>query len=160
MRRPARKKKAATARAAARHVPRKLLLTIAFMPRSLIMALAAVVEVAVHKEERLLTNQELSQRYGFQPRYFEPVLQALVRNRILDSTRGPRGGYVLARKPGRIMLQDVLLATAAVDKADTTVRSTLYTRANVMRAMGKLQRAISGPLARISIDTLTRSAAR
>jgi enterochelin esterase family protein len=47
---------------------------------------------------------DIAERLGAQRRGIEPVLQALTRAGLLDSTRGPRGGYRLARAPRAIPL--------------------------------------------------------
>jgi hypothetical protein len=49
-----------------------------------------------------------SQRPRLPPRHLEPVLQALVHQGILTGTRGPRGGYELAREQHRITADDIL----------------------------------------------------
>src|ERR1700724_2426888 len=73
-----------------------------FLPRKGILAIAAVVDIALNDRERPVSAKTLAVRHGLPPRHLEPVLQALVRDGILKGTRGPRGGYALARESGRI----------------------------------------------------------
>jgi Rrf2 family transcriptional regulator, iron-sulfur cluster assembly transcription factor len=129
----------------------------ALMPRKGALAVALVIEIAVYSKSHPLTGKILSARYGFSPRHFETMLQGLVRTGILKSTRGPRGGYKLARKPARIKLNEILLAAGAADVSDARVRSTLRRKAGIMGALGKTQRALSAALACISVEDLTRS---
>jgi Rrf2 family iron-sulfur cluster assembly transcriptional regulator len=57
----------------------------------------------------------LATRYQLPPRHLEPVLQALVRHGILNSIRGPGGGYGLARERRRITADEILRAVGTVE---------------------------------------------
>src|SRR5262249_709705 len=50
----------------------------------------------------------ITERQGIPRRYLEPVLQELVRSKILLGIRGPSGGYRLARERRRISLGDIV----------------------------------------------------
>jgi Rrf2 family transcriptional regulator, iron-sulfur cluster assembly transcription factor len=67
-----------------------------------VLALAAVVDVAIHSGPGPVSANSLYARRGLPLRYLEPILQALVQARILKGVRGPRGGYQLARDRGQI----------------------------------------------------------
>src|SRR3978361_2419993 len=68
-----------------------------------IVALAIVLDVAFHSGGEAVVNAaELAERTGMARRTLEPLLQALSRERLLDSTRGPHGGYRLG-KPARLI---------------------------------------------------------
>src|ERR1700749_3778538 len=67
------------------------------------VALAIVLEVAFHSSgETVVNTAELAERTGMARRTLEPLLQTLSRERLLDSTRGPHGGYRLGR-PARLI---------------------------------------------------------
>ncbi len=67
------------------------------------VALAIVLDVAFHSGGDTVVNAaELAERTGMARRTLEPLLQALSRERLLDSTRGPHGGYRLG-KPARLI---------------------------------------------------------
>jgi Rrf2 family protein len=51
---------------------------------------------------------ELAERTGMARRTLEPLLQALSRERLLDSTRGPHGGYRLGRPARLIKVADAI----------------------------------------------------
>jgi Rrf2 family protein len=53
-------------------------------------------------------SSEITKRQGIPRRYLEQVLQQLVRSGILSGTRGPRGGYRLARERRRITLGEII----------------------------------------------------
>jgi len=83
-------------------------------------AIAVALDVAFHAGRGgggagggpLAGAAEVAERLGVARRGLEPVLQALSRAELLESVRGPRGGYRLARRPREIPLSDVLAAVA------------------------------------------------
>ena len=89
------------------------------LPRRSLLALAAVLDVAVHARPTPVTSKALAQRLDLPARYLEPLLQTLVHRGLLKGTRGPRGGYELARERRRISVGDVV---RAVDDAAETVQ--------------------------------------
>lgn len=74
------------------------------------LALAAVLDVALHARPEPVAAKALSLRLNLPPRHLEPLLQSLVRGGILRGVRGPRGGYELARERRRISVTQVLAA--------------------------------------------------
>src|ERR1700761_4114515 len=73
------------------------------------VALAIVLDVAFHSGgETVVSGAELAERTGIARRTLEPLLQALSREHLLDSTRGPHGGYRLGRPARLIRLSDVI----------------------------------------------------
>ena len=67
------------------------------------VALAIVLDVAFNSGGETVVNAaELAERTGMARRTLEPLLQALSRERLLDSTRGPHGGYRMGR-PARLI---------------------------------------------------------
>src|SRR5262249_15221702 len=73
-------------------------------------ATAAVIDTATTAGGRRVAAKSLATRHRLPPRHLEPVLQALVRHGILKGTRGPRGGYELAREQRRITADEILRA--------------------------------------------------
>ena len=88
------------------------------LPRKGILAIAAVIDIALHARGRPVAARALATRHRLPPRHLEPVLQALVRHGILKGIRGPRGGYELAREQRRITADDILRAAGTVDEID------------------------------------------
>jgi Rrf2 family protein len=73
------------------------------------VALAIVLDVAFHSGGETVVNAaELAERTGMARRTLEPLLQALSRERLLDSMRGPHGGYRLGRPARLIKVSDVI----------------------------------------------------
>ena len=80
-----------------------------------ILAIAAVIDVAIHARGRPVSAKALAARHKLPPRHLEPVLQALVRDGILKGVRGPHGGYELAREHKRITAEDILRAAGSAE---------------------------------------------
>lgn len=81
------------------------------------LAIAAVVDIALHARPSPVAAKHLAARHDLPPRHLETLLQALVRCGILKGVRGPRGGYELARERRRITAGDIARA-AMQDTAD------------------------------------------
>ncbi|WP_429911700.1 Rrf2 family transcriptional regulator [Glycocaulis sp.] len=82
------------------------------------MKLSDGVEQAIHSitmlaglsDEGVLSAAALAEFHGVSASYLLKHLQALSSAGILDAVPGPKGGYRLARSPGRITLLDIVLA--------------------------------------------------
>src|SRR5215472_10222259 len=85
------------------------------LPRKGLLAIAAVIDVALHEGHQPVVAKALAHRHRLPPRHLEPVLQALVRQGVLKGIRGPRGGYQLGREPRRITAEDVLRAIGTAE---------------------------------------------
>lgn len=88
------------------------------LPHRSLLAVAAVVDVALHARPAPVGAKALAARHGLKPRHLESMLQALVRGGILKGIRGPRGGYELARERRRISVGDIVRAAGRVPEAD------------------------------------------
>jgi Rrf2 family protein len=99
------------------------------------LAVAIVLDVALHSGgETVCGNAELAERNGMSRRTLEPLLQALSREHLLESTRGPHGGYRLGRPARLIKLSDVI--AIGLNSLDDTG----------MALNGRLQKAVIEPL--------------
>src|SRR5580692_7091523 len=88
----------------------------ALLSRKGILAVAAVIDIALHADHRPVSAKALAERHGLPPRHLEPVLQALVREGILKGIRGPGGGYELASEPRNITAEQILRAAELIDE--------------------------------------------
>ena len=128
------------------------------LSRKGVLAIAAVIDVALHAQGRPVSAKSLAARHGLPPRHLESVLQALVRDGILKGIRGPRGGYELARERRRVTASDILRAAGTVDEADNQpVHSELLSRV-VLPALTTAEQEFGVALNRINLDDMARSA--
>jgi Rrf2 family iron-sulfur cluster assembly transcriptional regulator len=129
------------------------------LPRKGILAIAAVIDIALHARGRPVAARALATRHRLPPRHLEPVLQALVRHGILKGIRGPRGGYELAREQRRITADDILRAAGTIDEIDAPpINGSNLLEQVVIPALTQAEQAFSAALARINIEELARSA--
>ena len=70
--------------------------------------LRAPQDLAAHYEGELVSNKELAERNNIPNKFLEQILLTLRRGRILNSQKGPQGGYYLAHPPGLITLAEVI----------------------------------------------------
>jgi Rrf2 family transcriptional regulator, iron-sulfur cluster assembly transcription factor len=85
------------------------------------VALAIVLDVAFNSGgETVVSAAELAERTGIPRRTLEPLLQALSRERLLDSTRGPLGGYRLGRRARLIKVSEAI--TVGLNSLEESVR--------------------------------------
>lgn len=89
------------------------------LSRRSLLAIAAVVDIALHARPSPVAAKHLASRHNLPPRHLETMLQALVRAGILKGVRGPRGGYEIARERRRITAGDIVRAAMASTGEDS-----------------------------------------
>jgi Rrf2 family protein len=121
------------------------------------LALAAVVDIAIHARPLPIAAKTLAVRLELPPRHLEGLLQSLVHANILKGVRGPRGGYELARERRRITAASVLRAVSSANGADEAPHGLLVKQlvAPIVEAAGK---AFLDELETITIDDICRRA--
>ena len=77
-------------------------------------AMVALVDLAMQRDGGLLSLAELSRRQDISLAYLEQLFVKLRRAGLVDSVRGPGGGYRLALPASEIRVADIL---AAVDES-------------------------------------------
>jgi Rrf2 family protein len=68
----------------------------------------AVLELAVHYGEGPLELKEIAKKENISIKYLEQVIIPLRTARLVKSVRGSKGGYILAKPPREICLNDVV----------------------------------------------------
>lgn len=81
-------------------------------------AVTAMLDLALHYDEGPITLADISQRQGISLSYLEQLFSRLRKRGLVDSTRGPGGGYRLSRSANEIPVADVI--SAVDEKVDTT----------------------------------------
>ena len=121
------------------------------------LALAAVVDVAIHARPTPIAAKALAARLELPPRHLESLLQTLVHANILKGVRGPRGGYELARERRRITAASVLRAVSSENGGGEAPHCRLVMQlvAPIVEAAGK---AFLEELETITIDDICRRA--
>ncbi|MEM7720469.1 MAG: Rrf2 family transcriptional regulator [Pseudomonadota bacterium] len=91
-------------------------------------AMVALADLALTSEDNLLSLGEISKRQDISLSYLEQLFVKLRRAGLVESVRGPGGGYRLAKSPSDIRVADILQAV------DETV-SALHTGAGASGAV-------------------------
>jgi Rrf2 family iron-sulfur cluster assembly transcriptional regulator len=104
-----------------------------FLPRPALLALMATLDVALYARARPVSSKALAARNDLPPRHLESMLQALVREGILKSVRGPYGGYELARERRRLCIGEIVRAAMRADAEAQNVDETPGLLAKVLR---------------------------
>jgi len=73
-------------------------------------AIRALYHLAFHRAGEATQAKEIADAQKIPLRFLEQILQDLRRAGLVETRRGPRGGYALARPPAEISLADVLRA--------------------------------------------------
>lgn len=81
-------------------------------------AVTAMLDLALHYKDGPITLADISQRQGISLSYLEQLFSRLRKQELVDSTRGPGGGYRLSRDSHEIAVADVI--TAVDEKVETT----------------------------------------
>jgi Rrf2 family iron-sulfur cluster assembly transcriptional regulator len=82
-----------------------------------VLAIAAVVDVALHSRSAPVAAKALASRHKLPSRHLETLLRALVHAKILKGVRGPRGGYELARDRRRITVGEIVRTAMSLSTA-------------------------------------------
>lgn len=73
-------------------------------------AVTAMLDLAIHRDQGPITLSDISKRQGISLSYLEQLFSKLRKNGLVDSARGPGGGYRLSRSAGEIAVAEVIMA--------------------------------------------------
>jgi Rrf2 family iron-sulfur cluster assembly transcriptional regulator len=73
-------------------------------------AVTAMLDLALHYNRGAVTLSEIAGRQGISLSYLEQLFARLRRSGLVDSVRGPGGGYNLSRAPTAISVAEIIIA--------------------------------------------------
>ncbi len=73
-------------------------------------AVTAMIDLALRQQSGPVTLAAISQRQQISLSYLEQLFGKLRRHNLVESTRGPGGGYSLGRKADQITVADIILS--------------------------------------------------
>ncbi|MBE7213149.1 MAG: Rrf2 family transcriptional regulator [Gluconacetobacter diazotrophicus] len=123
-------------------------------------AVLIMLDIAFHAGRAgTVSAADIAERAGLARRGIEPLLQSLSRSALLESVRGPRGGYRLGRPRRDITLADVVSVAAAAEDApaEDGIGGGLFERV-VEPAWKHLDDTLRAELSRLTLDELVRRA--
>lgn len=72
-------------------------------------AVRAMIDLAQCSTDNPVSRQDIAQRQDISIHYLEQLLVRLRRAGLVESVRGPGGGYRLVRRPDRIRVSEIIL---------------------------------------------------
>ncbi|MCM1227373.1 MAG: Rrf2 family transcriptional regulator [Clostridium sp.] len=69
-----------------------------------------LIDLSVHQKDSFVSLKDIAERQNISKKYLEQIVPMLSGSSLLRTTRGKRGGYMLARSPKEISVGDVLRA--------------------------------------------------
>ncbi len=119
--------------------------------------LMAIHYIAVHEDGGAVSAKRIAEEFRIPPELLAKILQRLARERLIVSQNGPKGGYVLGRRPSEVTVGEVLRAiegpiniVSCLEDADCPQME----RCNLRRPVQKIQAAITQLLDTMSLAEL------
>jgi Rrf2 family iron-sulfur cluster assembly transcriptional regulator len=81
-------------------------------------AVTAMLDLALHKDQGPVSLADISQRQGISLSYLEQLFSKLRRDSLVNSIRGPGGGYELERRADAVFIAEII--DAVNESVDTT----------------------------------------
>jgi Rrf2 family iron-sulfur cluster assembly transcriptional regulator len=123
-------------------------------------AITLMLDVAFYAGRSGTVNSgDVADRTELARRGIEPLMQALSRAGLLESIRGPHGGYRLGRPQRDIRLSEIVAAALADDEAPSHRPGGRLQAAVVDGLWGELDEALQVKLEALTLDDLLRRAA-
>ena len=122
------------------------------------LAIAAVIDVAINSATSRVTAKALATRLKLPPRHLESVLRALAHDGILKGTRGPGGGYEVAREQPKITAEEILNSAGRIEEAYEPLPESELIVAVVQPTLAIAERSFSAALRDISVADLVQQA--
>ena len=93
------------------------------LTRAASYAIQAMAHLAGEKPKAPMPSHEIAAAHNIPERFLLKVLKPLVSAGLLDSIKGPHGGYRLARPPGQIKLLEIVEAVDGPIRGTTALPS-------------------------------------
>ena len=103
-------------------------------------AVMAMVDLAMYDSKKPVTLKKISERQEISLRYLEQLFLKLRRSGLVNSVRGPGGGYKLAIDPRGIHISDIISAV------DEPVKVTRCETKGLLSCMSKNSRCLTHDL--------------
>ena len=129
------------------------------LSKKIIYAIESVIDIALHSGVEPVQNIEIAKRQGIPKRYLEQTLQSLVKNKILIGSRGPKGGYRLAKERRKTKLSDIILSVNEYNKKNSgTQLTSMISKKIVDPLLTQIYEIWIDELKKISVEDICRIA--
>lgn len=126
------------------------------VPSKFYEGVEAVIYIALNSGAKPVSSKQICESQGKAPRHLEPVMQLLVRGGILKGTKGPKGGYTLAKEKRKITLAKLFKLFLEFDGAAQT--SSDINKKIILPLDGEIKKNIITSLEKSTIEDLCRKA--
>ncbi len=122
-------------------------------------ALSFMIDLAQQGNGTYIPLKDVSERQGISIKYLEQITALLSKFGLLQSIRGPQGGYRLSKEPSKYTVGEILRTTegnlALVDYDETDANSTEQTINTATAKMwAGLNKVVNDYLDSVTLDTL------
>lgn len=120
-------------------------------------ALLALLELATyHQHQEPIKITEITVHQTIPDRYLEQILTNLRRSGIVQSQRGARGGYMLARAPWQITLLEIVKSVEGDSSQKKTPKASTVEKSLVHEVWQQARTASHSVLERYTLEDLYR----
>ena len=123
------------------------------MQKRIIYAIEAVIDIAINSGVNPVQNIAIARRQGIPKRYLEQTLQTLVKKGILIGSRGPKGGYRLAKERRKIKISDIV-SSVTIDKKKNEIYNSDLSKEIIEPIISKITNKCLLLLEEISIEEI------
>jgi len=124
------------------------------------LSVSIMLDIAFHAgRSTTVSAADLAERLGLARRGMEPLLQTLARAGLLESVRGPNGGYRLGRARREIKLDDIVTVAVADETPTADGPSGRLHAVVVERVWSDIEDSARAQLAKLTLEDLVRRAA-
>ena len=119
--------------------------------------LMAIDYIAFHQHDGVVNAKRIAEDLGIPAELLAKILQRLAKRRVIASSNGPKGGYVLAREPGKITVGQVLRAIEGplgIVHCYQDYQCPQLDRCNIRRPVWIIQASIERLLDTITLDEM------
>ena len=121
--------------------------------------LMAIHYIASHEDLGSVSAKRISDEFHIPAELLAKILQRLAKKKLITSQNGPKGGYVLARRPTEISVGDVVRALEGpvniVSCLEESSDCPQMAHCNLRRPVQKIQAAITQVLDTMTLSELT-----
>ncbi len=119
--------------------------------------LMAVHYIAFHQHHGVVNARRIAEDLAIPAELLAKILQRLAKRKLITSVNGPKGGYVLAREPGKITVGEVLRAIEGplgIVHCYHTSECPQLDRCNIRRPLRMIQASIEQLLDNVSLEEI------
>lgn len=88
------------------------------LPEKFYQAVEVAIYIAVNAGDSPVSSKAISEYKNVNQRHLEPLLQQMVKFGIIKGSKGPKGGYRLAKEQRKISMYDIMQCSTSLKKSE------------------------------------------